>query len=328
MTPRIFYYAYSTQNQTGGQKQTYHHVDALNQAGLEAYVYHERENFRVTWFSNETAVAGPAKMKASYSSVRDYLVLPEGLAPRIASFPGKKVIFNKGVFKTFRALPAESFPPPADPYEDPSVVCAFVVSEHSARQLRYAYPDLAIVDVGIGIDQSIFRPTPLPRKSRRIACVAKCLNQVNTICGLLAARLHRDAPDVDVQYTLLRGLDEHQVSDVLSDSLILLMCSWEEGLPQTLVEGLLSGCIVTAPETGSLRGLGCAPPLDFSEPARVADHLYRILLRHPHHPDSAGLEIEERRAAAVARWSLQAERVAVRQAWERILGSRAEKSGA
>jgi hypothetical protein len=50
--PKIFYRAWSHNRPTGGQKQMYRHVDILNSAGFDAYIFHDNDGFRLTWFEN------------------------------------------------------------------------------------------------------------------------------------------------------------------------------------------------------------------------------------------------------------------------------------
>ena len=43
--PQIFYLAYSHNRPTGGQKNTYRHVDILNELGYRAFIVHHEKNF-------------------------------------------------------------------------------------------------------------------------------------------------------------------------------------------------------------------------------------------------------------------------------------------
>ena len=91
---RIFYRAWSHNRPVGGQKQMYRHVDILNSAGFEAYIFHHEDGFRVSWFDNDTRVVGLTAFKSLYRS-GDVLVLPEDVGQALQSFRGPKVIFNQ-----------------------------------------------------------------------------------------------------------------------------------------------------------------------------------------------------------------------------------------
>ena len=104
---RIFYYCYSHNEPLGGQKHTYRHVDILNAHGFEAYALHQKAGFRLTWFENRTRVIDEHGFHQIYDPERDYLALPEVLGARILDFPGRKVIFDKGLYLRLACLPPD-----------------------------------------------------------------------------------------------------------------------------------------------------------------------------------------------------------------------------
>src|SRR6266542_5500719 len=104
MRSRIFYFAYDHNRPSGGQKDTYQHVDILNRAGYEAYALHRTKGFRLGWFENSTAIVSDEWFWRRRDEERDIVVLPEDLGPAICSYPGHKVIFNKNLYHGFRAL--------------------------------------------------------------------------------------------------------------------------------------------------------------------------------------------------------------------------------
>src|SRR6266576_94286 len=56
MNRRIFYYAYDTTEHSGGEIDTYNHVDILNECGFDAYALHTKPGYRHCWFENKTRV--------------------------------------------------------------------------------------------------------------------------------------------------------------------------------------------------------------------------------------------------------------------------------
>ena len=76
----------------GGIKVIYKHVDILNQIGYDAYVYHDVNMFRCTWFRNTTRIV-------YYLDINDHdiIVVPETMAHLIFRFKCKKIIFNQNV---------------------------------------------------------------------------------------------------------------------------------------------------------------------------------------------------------------------------------------
>ncbi|HWX26383.1 MAG TPA: hypothetical protein VNZ53_02970 [Steroidobacteraceae bacterium] len=91
---RIFYRAWSHNHPTGGQKQMYRHVDILNSAGFEAYIFHHEDGFRVSWFDNDTRVVGLTAFKSLYRS-GDILVLPEDVGQAIQLMPARDIRFTQ-----------------------------------------------------------------------------------------------------------------------------------------------------------------------------------------------------------------------------------------
>jgi len=67
-----FYYCPAVKNPTGGVKVIYHHVQLLNEMGVNAWVIHPRSNFKCTWFEHNT----PIWNKPSITS-NDHLIVAE-----------------------------------------------------------------------------------------------------------------------------------------------------------------------------------------------------------------------------------------------------------
>ena len=53
---RLLFPVLATNVPSGGRNFIYHVVDFLNEVGIEAWVVHPGENFRLTWFKNRTNV--------------------------------------------------------------------------------------------------------------------------------------------------------------------------------------------------------------------------------------------------------------------------------
>src|SRR5688572_7415339 len=135
---RIYYACFAHDEPRGGIKVIYRHVDLLNRAGLEAYVFHPQEKFRVSWFEHDTAIVGPRELARSYDARRDVLVLPEDMIAipagrELVEGPGKKVIFNQNVFFGFGVF--GTAPPGRSPYRAKGVRAVFAVSDHNAALL-------------------------------------------------------------------------------------------------------------------------------------------------------------------------------------------------
>ena len=143
---RIFYRAWSHNRPTGGQKQMYRHVDILNSAGFEAYIFHHEDGFRVSWFDNDTRVVGLTAFKSLYRP-GDILVLPEDVGQALWSFPGPKVIFNQNIYYGYMALGEASLE--QYPYQDTGLLGIITVSSHNGDNLTYAFPEARVLRLRI-----------------------------------------------------------------------------------------------------------------------------------------------------------------------------------
>lgn len=250
--PNIFYYCYSHDRPTGGQKHTYQHVDILNRNGYKAFAFHTEKGFRLSWFENETKVLDFEGLKEIYDPARDFLVLPEELGSKLLGFPGRKVIFNKCLYHGFQVFGWET--PPAYPYQDPKVVAAFAVSEHNREFLQFAYPDLKVLKVDPGVDGNVFSFKPLREKKRMIACVQKAPALLLTLYHALQSRAAAGLNNLkDFEWVFLGERTEQEVAEILRDSLVFVFNSIEEGLGRMPVEAMLSGCLVAGFSSGPMK---------------------------------------------------------------------------
>lgn len=250
MRPTIFYRCHDHNRPTGGQKDTYQHVDVLNRNGCEAYVVHRDKGFRVTWFENATPVIDGATFIDMFNTDDDLLVLPEDLGPAISRYPGRKIIFNKNVYYGAEAMLGAA----ADPYRSIDVISMFAVSEHNARYLRLAYPEKPVFLLPYDLRPAAFPYRPLRDKRPHIAWVPKALRQVAVLQQMLRARAASGRNCLGTfKWIPLTGMTESQIAAALSDALIVISLSVEEGLPRLPLEAMSAGCIVAAYASGPLR---------------------------------------------------------------------------
>lgn len=224
--------AYATAS--GGIRQIYRVVDALNAGGVPAAVVHARRGFRCTWFPNDTEVRWSTSLTLSES---DLVVLPESWAHRIPHVvPGiGKAVFNQNHFGTFHRMPAGG----ADVYRHEDMRGAAVVSEESESFLRYAFPGARIERVRCGIDGALYWPAP--EKTRTIAYMPrKRPLEAEAVLALLRLRGALDGWEV----TALEGLDEARVASALRRSRVFLSFGRQEGFGLPALEAMAAGCVV------------------------------------------------------------------------------------
>lgn len=243
---RIFYHCYDSSKPSGGQKSTYHHVDALNRNGFRAYAVHTSRASRLEWFSNDTAVITWRELWATFDTTKDILVFPEDLGARLV---GTKVMFNKNVYYGFRALDGYRCIP--DFYKDAKVIGIMAVSQHNLRQIRYVYPQVPVFLVTEWVDSSVFEFVALQQKRRQGVYVPKASSLLRSVLHAIRARPGQTEAST-VRWMPIEGLTEREVAALLRDSRVCLFTSIEEGLGRMPIEGLLCGCAVLGFSAGPL----------------------------------------------------------------------------
>lgn len=316
--PKIFYFCFSHNRPTGGQKDTYKHVDILNSAGFESYVFHLSRGFRVTWFENNTRVVGPEEFTRLYNAQSDYIVLPEDLGAKISSFPGRKVIFNKGIYLGFRAFGSEKLK--SYPYLDPDVLAVLTVSNQNAEHLKFAYPFVDVIRVYSEIDTKVFAYTPLDRKKPRISCIPKAHGQLLTLYHILHSRAEQNLNQLDAfDWTFIQSMSERDVAKTLQESLVFVFLSTEEGLPRTPIEAMSCGCLLACYREGPLREcLPAAFQFETGDIVGVAKYIELIAKSLPSRLSEWEPLALAGRELALSH-SSERQRISVLEAWERIL---------
>lgn len=315
--PRVFYYAYCHQRPTGGHKHIYLHVDALNRHGVEAYVLHEQPDFRLTWFRNETPVVDEGHFRRVFDPERDFLVLPEDLGEKILAFPGRKVVFNQGLYNAFKYLPMNLR---TYPYHSPDVLAVMVVSDHNLAHMQYAYPHLEVIKVATAaIDPAVFPFTPLGRKQRQIALVPKNLDHAMVLYHLLRSRGRAGlSPAENFRWIVLKGIPEAMMGRILSDSLLLVFLSVDEGLPTIPIEAMACGCLVVGYGQGPLvEELPTAYQFTHSQLAEAAEFIEQVMRDYPDRLGRFDDPVRQGRAIAAEHTRDYVEQSVV-AAWDRI----------
>jgi hypothetical protein len=316
--PRIFYYCYDHQSPTGGQKHTYRHVDILHGAGLDAHIFHPHSRTRLNWFDNRTPVVGPSEFYSIFAPERDIVVFPEDIGDGMLGFPGKKVIFNKNIFRGFSAFGMS--PPVMYPYHDDQVIAVFTVSKHNADILGFTYPNLLVEQVPIEIDPGMFFHKPLVDKRPLIMMVPKALDTLASLYHCIISRgrqgLNRAS---SFEWILANNMTEREISERFRDALLVIFLSEAEGKGRIPLEAMASGCFVLScdlpPMTEFVPPQARFMPNDIVGMARYVEALLEL---YPTFPASMTEAVEVGRMVA-AEFSLEEQRKKVLDAWGRIL---------
>src|SRR5687767_2605725 len=109
---KIFYWMADSPVPSGGEKNSYDHVNILNTSGFDAYAVHLKGQRYASLDSRTRVLCGDAFWD-EFDASADYIVVPEGLGVLIGGLPGKKVIFNKNIYYGFQCLDTQ---PPVHKY--------------------------------------------------------------------------------------------------------------------------------------------------------------------------------------------------------------------
>lgn len=320
--PQIFYFCYDHQKPSGGQKQMYRHVDILNNHGYKSYSLHLQDGYRLSWFENNTNVLSLNAFQKIYHPERDYIVLPEDLGEKILSFPGKKIIFNQGVYLGFYSLGLKKMHP--YPYLHPDIEGVIVVSEHNREYLAFAYPELKVYRTFNAVEHEKFTYQPIKNKKKHIACLpSKNPVDLSQIYHILSSRAVQGLNNLqDYQWIFIQDMSEIDVIQTLRDSLLFIFLSTEEGFPLMPLEAMLSGSLVVAYKAGPLaeflsdeNSFLCAKG-DILGTARVIEEITQSV-------QTNGINLQATSRAALEKamdYSLQKEEECVINVWKSIIG--------
>jgi hypothetical protein len=213
-------------------------VDLLNEAGIPAMVLHQRPGFRCSWFDNSTAVTD---IRATAVGPHDTVVVPEVDVDVVAALPRRvrHIVLNQSGHLTWRRAGAVV----AGHYRAGAgvgLLGTVVVSQHSARLLAFAYPDLTVVRVRNGIDPALFHPGTEPRPRllthfpRRGPQDGDLVLRLLEVSGALRGW----------QVQPLHGLSQSVFAAALRRSRITLNLSYQEGFGLPALEAMASGSYV------------------------------------------------------------------------------------
>lgn len=351
---KLYYLCPDYSGHAGGIRVIYGHVDLLRRNGYEAFVVHERQGFRDTWFENETPVIAWSKRRQStYDSFAsratrlirrnlrrpptatplhlreppcfaieptDVVVIPEVFGPDLARIaPGvPKVIFVQNPYAAFFGYPPDprSVVPP---YRHPEVVATFLTSEDTRRVMEYSFPGLKGFRVRWSLNRAHYYLDP--NKVKQIAYMPrKGADDARQVLAMLACR----GSLADFRIRPIVNLDETGVAACLRESLIFLSLGQHEGLPLPPAEAMACGAIVVGYDGFGGREY-LLPEFAFPVPAgdrmEFARTLERVIALQREKPDELRDRATRASAFITEHLSRSREEQELLSAWEEILGA-------
>ena len=264
MKNKIYFVCPTNKSISGGIKQIYRQVEVLNKNGFNAVVL-LKNHIKEKWFeSNVPIESNPylfKKIKYSYKNksinfwrnlVLKYLrlksktfekdsilVFPEIYGPRICEIEPeiKKVIFNQNCYYTFEHFQLDENLSKI-PYNQ-NILATICVSEDSEKYLKFAFPNLPVYRIHLGIDNKVFKYSA--EKKRQIAFMPRKLSEdVVQVINILRNRGRLESWD----FVAIDNKTEIEVAKILRESAIFLSFNHKEGFGLPPVEAMSCGCYV------------------------------------------------------------------------------------
>jgi hypothetical protein len=239
---KIFYFCHDHSQPSGGNKEIYKHVNFLNKSNYQAFVVHRNSDFKISWFEHQALVISLEEFKDQFRPKYDFVVLPEDLGESILEIPGNKVVFNQNIYYAFHNFLLREV---TYPYQG-NVKAALVVSRHNQEYMGFAYPELKTFRVYCGVDTTTFAFKPLKEKHKKIVCnPAKRPLDIAFVYHLLQSRAQQGLNILsEYEWIFIEDKTESEVAQILSDALIFIFLSKEEGFPLMLLEAMACGCLI------------------------------------------------------------------------------------
>jgi len=234
--PAVYFCAPDFDVPSGGVRVIYRHVDLLNQAGIPAFVLHRNADFRCTWFTNETAIAGSRETAVG---PEDLVVIGELAVSLLRDrAPGSRfVVFNQNPHLTWQRVPESLVRAYAS---SPDLAAIIVVSEHSREMVQYMAPAAPVRRVHNSVDPRLFFAGEA-RASRRLTYMPRGgRGEVDQVLGMLRGRGLLEGWEI----VRLQGMSEREVADCLRATTIFLSFAYHEGFGLPAAEAMACGAYV------------------------------------------------------------------------------------
>jgi len=316
---KIYVFCLDWESPSGGIKHLYRHVDVLNRHGFSATIFHEKPGFRCGWFENQTPISyvGEVGLKPE-----DILVFPEVYGPNAATqilqkSPNiKKVIFNQNAYFTFGNY---SFDPDErrNPYTHEDILGAIVVSEDSKRYLNYAFPNLKLFRLHLGIDSTLFA---FQSDKKRQICFMPRKNSFDALQVINLLKF-RDALK-GFSVVSIEDKTEAEVAQTLQESAIFLSFGHPEGFGLPAAEAMACGCIAIGYHGGGGREFWnpeFSYPIEAGNILGFAKTVERVIAEYDRDPSQ--LQAKARRAGnyVLQHYTPEREAADIAEIWSNLL---------
>jgi hypothetical protein len=307
---RILYTCPDNPSPSGGVRVLYRHVEILKKAGFDAWVVHDQQGFRPTWFRSDVpllyAQGGLALDPA------DWVVIPEAHSAALEGLRDvgcRKAVFCQGHFLVFNTLTPQGA---WSDYGVSEVLVTSIAIRDFVKRIFRVDPVL----IPLSLELSEFRPGNGPAHAQ-VACMPrKGSHHLRMIQGML----HHMAPELrDVPWAAIEGLPEQEVAAVLRDSAFFLCTGYREGFGLPPLEAMACGAMPVGFRAGGGAEYATSENgfwVGDEDTIALADKLIELLRAYRHDPtDPRWRRTRQAGFATAARYTRAAEAQRLIEFW-------------
>jgi hypothetical protein len=212
----------------------YEHVKVLNELGYNAYILHEKNNYRLRedengmgiadWLGEEYANLPHVSIEAQQFNVNptDYVIIPEIFAnvmDQIKTFPCKKIVFSQSYDYLLELLPIGK-----RWHMDYGFSDVITTSQKQADYIHSLFPDMKTHVVPVAI-ADYFKPSDKPKMP-----VVTILTRNHGDAKKIAKSFYLQYPIYKfVTFKELRGIPKHQFAEELGKSCLAIWIDDQAG---------------------------------------------------------------------------------------------------
>jgi len=219
----LYFFTLDTKgNPTAGIATIYEHVKILNELGYNAYILHEKNDYKLRgnqegmgladWLGNEYAELPHISIESQQLNIgpQDFIIIPEVFAnvmDQVKKFPCKKIVLSQSYDYALELLPV------GRRWTDYGFNDVITTSEKQARQLKSYFPSIKTHIVPVSIPE-YFKDSKKPKIP-----VITILTREQGIAAKIAKMFYLQYPLYKwVTFKELRGLSRKQFAEELGKS--------------------------------------------------------------------------------------------------------------
>lgn len=273
----VYYYVMENNMPSWGTGMIYYHVWLLHKNNIEAYVLHDKANYRLPWLELDVPIKY-INNKSLSINLADYLVIPEFYADnlQLQKYKCKKIVFVQNAFYIFDGLKN------IETYEELGISQVFYYMPHLKKTLRQV-TDLPLFETPPFIAPYFFTKETEKERQKRIIIYPKHNNRDYLILKRMLQQKLNLAPKNGFQKLFkkdnwelieLKDKTHHQVAKEMQQATFFISLNTTEAFNSSVPEAMAAGCINICYE-----GVG---PADFLVDGRNAfvfsnNHVYNLV---------------------------------------------------